>query len=63
MMIAGIFIDSFKLATFKKVLGEGGFTFTEHPGLTPGTLLLKVETESATKLMPFVERANKQARN
>ena len=57
-MIAGIAIDSWKLPIFKRHLDAAGFTYTEHPGITADTLLLKVQTEWAHKLQPIVQAAN-----
>lgn len=56
-MIAGVFIDSWKLDTFKKVLDEVGFTYTEHPGFDDKTKLLKVECVSAAHLAPTIRKA------
>lgn len=56
-MIAGVAIDKWKLSIFKKHLDEAGFKYTEHPGVTKDTLLLKVETVSAGALQPTIEKA------
>lgn len=57
-MIAGIAIDAWKLTIFRKHLSAAGCTFTEHPGLTANTLLLKVTYESVAVLEPVVRAAN-----
>jgi hypothetical protein len=57
MITAGIAIDNWKLPIFKRHLDAAGFEYTEHKGLTPTTMLLKVKTPSAFKLQPFVEAA------
>ena len=62
MKTAGIAIDNWKLPTFKRVLKAAGYTFTKHPGLTPGTMLLRVKTDSISDLQPVVEKANKECR-
>lgn len=60
MKTAGVFIERWKLATFKRNLDVAGFVYTEHPGLTPETLLLKVSFASIAALQPVVERANRE---
>ena len=62
MKTAGIAIDAWKLPTFKRILDGAGYAFTEHPGLTRDTLLLKVKTSSVADLQPIVEKANKECR-
>jgi len=62
MKTAGIAIDNWKLPTFKRILEGAGYEFTQHPGLTEGTLLLKVKTEFIADLQPFVEQANRECR-
>ena len=61
MKTAGIVIDSWKLTIFSKHLTAARFAFTQHPGITPGTLLLKVETEDVETLHPIVQAANAAA--
>lgn len=56
-MIAGVAIDDWKLAVFHRRLKEGGFEYTKEPGLTAGTLMLKVHARSADELKPIVEAA------
>lgn len=58
MKTAAIVIDSWKLATFSKHLSQAGYKFTEHTGLTAGTLTLRVAYEWVAKLQPVVEAAN-----
>lgn len=60
-MIAGVAIDTWKLATFKAALDEAGFAYTEHE-LTAASMMLKVETKSAAALKPVVERAQRRCR-
>jgi hypothetical protein len=57
-MIAGIVLDDWKLPIFKRHLDAAGFTYTEHPGLTAGTLILNVPFEDQSKLTPIVRAAN-----
>lgn len=59
-MIAGVAIDAWKLSIFKKHLDGAGYTYTEHPGLTEGTLFLKVNTDSASKLACIIEVAQQE---
>jgi hypothetical protein len=58
----GIAIDAYKLPTFKRILEAAGYAFTEAPGLSQGTLLLKVKTDSVADLQPIVEKANRECR-
>lgn len=58
MKTAGVVIDSWKLPTFKKHLDAAGYTYTEHPGITRGTLTLKVQYEWVAILKPIIEAAN-----
>ncbi|MCX4186732.1 hypothetical protein [Methylophaga sp. OBS4] len=58
MMTAGVAIDAWKLAIFKKHLDDAGYEYTEHPGVTKNTLLLQVKTVSAKDLKPVIQNAN-----
>lgn len=60
--IIGIAIDSWKLPIFKKHLDQDGYVFTEHPGLTEGTLLLKVKTDFVHTLQPLIKAANDECK-
>ena len=62
MKVAGVAIDAWKLATFKRNLDEAGFSYTEHPGLIANTLFLKVRTASVAELQPVIERAQRECR-
>lgn len=61
MKVAGIAIDRWKLPIFKKHLEKAGYSLTEHLGVTPDTMLLKVETESVAALQVVVQEANAEA--
>ena len=61
MKTAGVVIDDWKLSIFKRHLDAAGFTYTQHPGLTKDTLLLKVKTEWISTLQPVIEAAQKEA--
>ena len=63
MKIAGIAIDNWKLPIFRRHLDDGGFSYTEHPGLTPDAMILKVKTPTVAILQPVVEAAQKECRN
>lgn len=63
MKTAGIAIDNWKLPIFKLHLDAGGFSYTEHPGLTADAMILKVQTPAIAKLQPVVEAAQKECRN
>lgn len=57
MKIAGVMIDKWKLAIFKKHLDKAGLTYTEGAGVTKDTLLLKVEYEWLADVKPVIEAA------
>lgn len=57
MKTAGVAIDKWKLPIFKRHLDKAGYKYTEHPGLTAGTLLLKVEYAWVATLKPVIEAA------
>lgn len=61
MKIAGVAIDKYKLPVFKKHLDGAGYTFTESPGLSPETLILKVPYKWVHELKSIIEAANKEA--
>lgn len=62
MKTAAVAIDAYKLATFKRNLDAAGFTYTEHPGLTAGTLFLMVKTATVAELQPVIERAQRECK-
>lgn len=61
MKTAAIILDDWKLAIFKRHLDKAGFKYTEHPGVTAKTLLLKVSYEWTADLAPVVAAANNEA--
>lgn len=61
MKTAGVFIDAWKLTIFERTLRESGYTWTQHPGLAPKTLLLKVATDNMQALAQVILRANQEA--
>jgi len=63
MKTAGVVIDDWKLPIFKRHLDEAGCTYTEHPGITDGTLTLRVQYEWVATLKPIIEAANEECRN
>ena len=60
-MVAGIAIDSWKLAIYKSILDAERFHYTQQKGIDDDTLLLMVHTESVARLQPFVMRAQARA--
>lgn len=62
MKTIGIAIDRWKLPIFKRHLDAAEYRFTEHPGDTPDTMLLKVKARFASDLQPVVEAAQKECR-
>lgn len=63
MKTAGVVIDDWKLPIFKRHLDAAGCKYTEHPGITQGTLTLRVEYEWVSELKPIIEAANKECKN
>lgn len=61
MKTAGIVIDAWKLPIFERVLREAGHTWTQHDGLAPDTLLLKVASDNMQALAQTVLKANQEA--
>lgn len=57
MKTVGIAIDSWKLPIFTRRLEGAGYTFTRHPGVTSGTLMLKVKTDLIAPLQKVIEAA------
>ena len=60
MKIAGVVLDSWKLSIFKKHLDGAGYSYTEHPGITKSTLILKVKCKWISELQPIIEAANEE---
>lgn len=58
MKTAGVVIDRWKLAIFKKHLDGANRIYTEHPGVNAETLTLKVEYQWVADLKPVIEAAN-----
>lgn len=63
MNTAAVAIDDWKLAIFKKHLDAAGFMYTEHPGITSDTLILRVKYEWVSSLKPIIEAANAECAN
>lgn len=59
-MIAGVVIDAWKLATFKRCLDAAGYIYTEHLGPSPHVRTLKVTCEWIHKLQPIIEAAERE---
>lgn len=57
MKTAGIAIDGWKLAIFKRHLDAAGYSYTEHPGLTPDSLFLKVKADRVAPLQRVIDAA------
>lgn len=43
MLTVGIAIEEWKLPMFSKVLKKKGYNYSNHPGVIPGSILLKVK--------------------
>ena len=63
MKTAAVFLDSWKLPTFKKHLDAAGYSYTEQPGITTDTLTLHVKYEWVASLKPIIEAATKECAN
>ena len=63
MKVAGVVIDDWKLPIFHRHLGAAGYVYTQHPGITQGTLTLCVQYEWVSKLKPIIEAANEECAN
>lgn len=51
MKTAAIAIDRWKLPVFKRRLDAAEFAFTEHPGVTADTMILKVPYEEGSNFV------------
>jgi hypothetical protein len=58
MKAVAIVLDKWKLDTFRRYLHGGGYTFTEVPGATPDTLILKVKTDDIARLGDVIRMAS-----
>lgn len=63
MKTAGVVIDKWKLAIFKRHLDAGDYSYTEHPGVTPDTLILKVKTERVAPLQKVIAAAQLECKS
>jgi len=61
-MRAGVAVDDWKLPTFRKLLTEAGYTYTEGPGLTFETSMMYVETNDLASLKTILENCQAQCR-
>lgn len=61
-MIAGVALEKWKVPVFKRHLEAAGFSFTEGPGLTAATALLKVKYQELHKLQPIMKAAADECR-
>lgn len=63
MKTAAVFIDEWKLPIFRKHLDAGRRAYTEHEGLLPDMLTLRVQYEWVADLAPIIEAANTECAN
>ena len=64
MKTIGIAIDDWKLPIFTKRLDDAGYEYSQHPGLTAKTLLLRVQCDAIevmSKLKDLVQAAEVEA--
>lgn len=57
MKITAIVIEDWKLPIFVRHLVAGGFSYSAHPNLPVGSMVLKVRTPTIAILQPVVEAA------
>jgi hypothetical protein len=62
MKTAGVVIESWKLAIFKRHLDAAEFEYDENPGIIKDTILLRVKTPFVAKLLPVIEAALSECR-
>ena len=62
-MKAAIALDDWKLPTFRKILAEAGYDYTDAGGLTADTTVLTVETDDILKLKKVLERCQRECRS
>lgn len=62
MMMAGVAIESWKLAIFKRHLDAAKYEYTEHPGVTADTLFLKVKTADVMALQEVLKAAQRECK-
>lgn len=60
-MRVGIAIDAWKLTVFHRHLTKHGFAYKQCPGVTSGTLLLKVDVDDPGALHEVIKTANQEA--
>lgn len=60
MRTAGIVIDEWRLATFKRKLDAAGYSYTEHKGLVAGTVFLRVECDLVAPLQQVLQQAMRE---
>jgi hypothetical protein len=58
--IVGLVLDAWKLPVFKRHLDAAGYTYSQHPGLTADTWLLKVRCAWVHELQQVVVAANEE---
>lgn len=63
MKTAGVVIDDWKLTVFRRHLDAAGCAYTEHSGVTDGTLTLRVRYEWVATLKPIIDAANMECAN
>ena len=61
-MKVGIAVDKWKLPTFRAILMEAGFPYTEGDGLTIDTGFMTVETDEVERLKTVVEKCQMECR-
>ena len=61
MQTAAIVLDKWKLDTFKRILSDAGYIFTEHPGVDEDTVTLKVKAYNMTILGEVIQVCNDTA--
>ncbi len=57
MKTAAIIVDDWKVSIFRRYLEAGGYTYTESSDEVLKVVILRVQTEDVTVLLPTVEAA------
>lgn len=60
MIRAGIVLDTWKLAVFKKHLDKTGFKYEQSPGPVADTILLTVHAPDVATMQPICVAANNE---
>lgn len=57
MKTVGVVMDDWRVTVFRRHLDAAGYEYSEHPGPTPNTRILKVTCEWVHKLKEIIDAA------